>query len=237
MPGAHKTIFFDAGGTLFQPFPSVGEIYARASAPFGASCNPAVLESEFYSAWQKRGGLASLGSETSEAKERAWWHSLVKEVFDSHGGVPDFERFFETLYHSFEHKESWEIYPEVLEVLRALREEGWALGIISNWDLRLPRLLRNLELDSYFDFVIGSSACGATKPSEKIFREALKKSNTKPHEAVHVGDSFEEDFLGAEPLGITAFLLDRKDVHHSNTSVPHHARIRTLNELRGRLRR
>lgn len=230
-----KAVFFDAGGTLFRPFPSVGEIYARASAPFGVVCNPEILETEFHSAWQRRGGLASLGSETSETKERGWWHSLVEEVFESHGGVPDFERFFETLYHSFERRELWEIYPEVLEALRAFRGEGWILGIVSNWDLRLPRLLKNLALDSYFDFVVSSSACGVTKPSREIFEHALKQSKAEPEEAVHVGDSFEEDFLGAQPLGIKTFLLDRNDVHHHNPFVPAGARIRSLSELRKRL--
>ena len=108
-----KAIFFDAGGTLFRPFPSVGEIYARTASSFGTNCNPKVLEIEFHSAWKRRGGLSSLGAETNEAKERDWWHTLVREVFDSHGGVPRFDEFFEVLHRSFEEKHLWEIYPEV----------------------------------------------------------------------------------------------------------------------------
>lgn len=223
-----KAIFFDAGGTLFEPFPSVGKIYAKAASRYGVCCDSDVLETAFHSAWQRRGGLSSLGSETNEAKERAWWHGLVCEVFSFQGGVPRFDEFFDELHRSFEEKHLWQIYPEVLDVLSGLRSRGIILGIVSNWDLRLQKLVRNLELHSYFDFLLSSSMCGATKPSRKIFEEALKRAGTKPEETVHVGDTYEEDFAGAEPLGIRALLLDRTG---TGNSAPDELRIRSLEEL------
>ncbi|MBI4395290.1 MAG: haloacid dehalogenase, partial [Candidatus Omnitrophica bacterium] len=75
-----KAIFFDAGGTLFRPYPSVGEIYAEAASRYGGTYDAERLEAGFNSAWKKRGGLSSLGTETNEEKERRWWHSLVREV-------------------------------------------------------------------------------------------------------------------------------------------------------------
>lgn len=227
-----KVIFFDAGGTLFRPYPSVGEIYARTASEYGKTYSPDALETEFHSAWKKRGGLSSLGTETSEEKERSWWYSLVREVFEPHGGVPHFDDFFKVLHRSFEEKHLWKIYPEVLDVLEDLRRRRFVLGVVSNWDLRLPRLLKNLGLESYFDFSVSSSMCGATKPSEKIFREALTYSKARPEEAVHVGDTYEEDFVGADRMGIKAILLDR---NKSGNSVPDHLRINSLNELHDRI--
>ena len=223
-----KAVFFDAGGTLFRPFPSVGEIYARTASPYG--CYDArKLEAEFETAWNKRGGLSSLGSETSEAKERAWWQSLVEEVFESQGGVKQFDEFFEKLHRSFEDKHLWEIFPEVLEVLHGLRARGLILGVVSNWDLRLPRLFRNLGLDAYFDFLLTSSMCGVTKPSQGIFREALRQASCQPEEVLHVGDTYEEDFVGARRAGIRALLLDR---NRSGNSAPPEFRISSLRELK-----
>ncbi|MBI4372863.1 MAG: HAD-IA family hydrolase [Candidatus Omnitrophica bacterium] len=227
-----KAIFFDAGGTLFRPYPSVGEIYAREAARYGGAYNAEALEAEFCSAWKKRGGLSSLGEETNEAKERGWWRALVREVFEPQGGVPHFDDFFHALHRSFVEKHLWEIYPEVIDVLEDFQEKGIILGVVSNWDLRLPKVLKNLGLHAYFDFFVGSSACGATKPSEKIFKEALKQARTQPEKAVHVGDTYEEDFVGAERLGIKAFLLDRSG---SGNSVPDHLRIHSLAELRERI--
>ncbi|OGW79743.1 MAG: hypothetical protein A3G33_01685 [Omnitrophica bacterium RIFCSPLOWO2_12_FULL_44_17] len=223
-----KTIFFDAGGTLFKPYPSVGGLYAKMAAPFGKEFDPDILEKKFQAAWQKRGGLASLGSETSEEKERHWWVTLVEEVFEPFGGMPHFEQFFEKLYQAFEEKESWEIFPEVLETLKELRSKKLTLGIVSNWDLRLHKVLKSLDLIQYFDFIVGSSYVGATKPHRKIFEEALSKSASKPHEVIHVGDSYPEDIMGAEPLGIRAYLIERNGSALKNPEV---RTIRSLKEL------
>ena len=40
-----KVIFFDAGGTLFRPCPSVGAVYARVAAKPGKGIFEAVLKS------------------------------------------------------------------------------------------------------------------------------------------------------------------------------------------------
>lgn len=228
MPQKFKAVFFDAGGTLFRPFPSVGEIYAKAASLYGATHDPDRLEAEFHKAWKKRGGLSSLGEETSEEKELNWWHSLVREVFEPYGGVPSFDQFFTALHKSFEDKELWEVYPEVPEVLSEFRRQGLITGVVSNWDLRLPKVVKNLGLHDHFDFLVSSSMCGATKPSEKIFKEALKKAGAKPGETVHVGDTYEEDFVGAERVGIRAFHLDRNG---QMRSIPKHATIKNLKEL------
>src|SRR3989338_1608357 len=167
-----KAVFFDAGGTLFRPYPSVGEIYAKAASAYGLTCDAKSLEQQFYLTWKKRGGLASLGSETSEEKERRWWYELVQEMFHSHGNFPEFDEFFKALHRSFEDKELWEIFPEVPDVLRRLRAKNLILAVVSNWDLRLPKVLTNLGLHSQFDFYVSSSMCGATKPERKIFLEA-----------------------------------------------------------------
>ncbi len=227
-----KAVFFDAGGTLFRPYPSVGEIYAKSALVYGVQCDPELLEATFYAAWKKRGGLASLGTETSEEKERMWWYSLVQEVFAGHGGVPEFDKFFHVLHRSFEDKELWEIFPEVHEVLRELRNRGVTLGIVSNWDLRLAKLLVNLNLHSNFDFFISSSLCGATKPDPKIFREALQLAKSKPEETIHVGDTYEEDVVGAKAVGIHPLLIDRTQ---NGNSVPKKLRISSLKEILERI--
>ena len=190
------------------------------------------LEEEFTRAWKRRGGLGSLGNETNDEKERIWWYTLVREVFEPQGSMPNFDEFFHVLHSSFVEKHLWEIYSEVEEVLTDLKKKGFILGIVSNWDLRLPTVIKNLELTSYFDFLVSSSACGATKPAAKIFQEALKQAKARPHEAVHVGDTYEEDFIGAEAVGIKALLLDRQGC---GNTVPEEFRITNLKELHERL--
>ena len=48
------------------------------------------------------------------------------------------------------------------------------LGVISNWDNRLFRVLAVMGLEQYFDFVIPSYVVGVEKPDQRIFQLALQ---------------------------------------------------------------
>ena len=41
-----KAVFFDAGGTLLHPFPSVGEIYEEVASRYGCRVNANELEAQ-----------------------------------------------------------------------------------------------------------------------------------------------------------------------------------------------
>lgn len=50
----------------------------------------------------------------------------------------------------------------------------------------------------------------AYKPHREIFEHALEILGIRADEAVHIGDSYESDALGAERAGISAVLIDRE---------------------------
>jgi putative hydrolase of the HAD superfamily len=204
-----KAIFFDAGGTLFHPYPSVGEIYVEVARRYGCHAQPAEIEKIFRSVWRHKDEAASLVSHSSEKIEKQWWYHLVFEVFSHVGGVPDFDRFFDELYHIFAAPAVWRVYPGTEEILERLSKDHKRLAIVSNWDSRLFGLVSGLGLDRYFEFVLASAVVGFSKPSPKIFEEALRKMNVLPQEAVHIGDSLEDDIKGAANAGIRAVLIDR----------------------------
>ena len=101
------------------------------------------------------------------------------------------------------------IFPDVLDTLIALRRAVPRLGIVSNWDWRLPELCERLGLASYFDFIVVSARVGCSKPNPCIFREALRQASAMPERALHVGDSLAADVRGAQVVGITGVLVDR----------------------------
>ncbi len=228
-----KVIFFDAGGTLFRPYPSVGEIYQEVAGRHGCIVEADFIENQFHEAWLKRDGLAELASHSSEKIERAWWRDLVHEVFTHAGGLKDFENFFDELYDLFAQPQVWQLYPGTLEVLKHLKKEKKQLAIISNWDSRLFKLCESLEIHPYFDFILASAVFGAAKPSGRIFQEALKKSGAKPEDAVHIGDSLEDDIQGAHRAGLSAILVDRTAKTRSleNSQYKQVKIIRDLKEL------
>jgi len=81
--------------------------------------------------------------------------------------------------------------------------------MISNWDHRLFSIVEGLGLTSYFEQVFASSAVGVAKPGVGIFRRAVETLGIEPTRAMHLGDSLEDDYLGAKRAGLQAVLLDR----------------------------
>ncbi|MEB3323109.1 MAG: HAD-IA family hydrolase, partial [Synechococcaceae cyanobacterium] len=79
---------------------------------------------------------------------------------------------------------------------------------VSNFDQRLPGLLRGLALDPWLACVVVSSRAGAAKPSPEPFRQALAELGIGPDRAWHVGDS-PEDAAGARAAGLRFVLVRR----------------------------
>jgi HAD superfamily hydrolase (TIGR01549 family) len=104
------------------------------------------------------------------------------------------------------------LYDDVLPTLNRLREVGLKMVIVSNWDTPLYNTVEALGIERYFDAIVASHdrrVCCA-KPNPEIFFHALKPVGALPGEAVHIGDSYESDIIGAQAAGIRAILLDRE---------------------------
>jgi putative hydrolase of the HAD superfamily len=102
-------------------------------------------------------------------------------------------------------------YPDAIPALTALRDRGLRLVAVSNWDCSLPRVLDGCGLGEMLDGTITSAEAGARKPDPAIFERALELAECEPAEALHVGDTAEEDVVGAKAAGIRPLLIDRED--------------------------
>jgi putative hydrolase of the HAD superfamily len=100
-------------------------------------------------------------------------------------------------------------YPDAAPALAALRRRGLALVCVSNWDYSLPEVLARCGLAGALDGVVTSAGSGARKPDPAIFAAALALARCESAEALHVGDSPDEDLAGAKAAGIRAILIDR----------------------------
>lgn len=100
-------------------------------------------------------------------------------------------------------------FPDAKDALGALRRRGLKVVCVSNWDVSLPEVLERCGLDGQFDGVVTSAGTGVRKPDPAIFAAALELAGCSADEAVHVGDTLEEDVAGAGAAGIRALLLDR----------------------------
>jgi putative hydrolase of the HAD superfamily len=120
------------------------------------------------------------------------------------------------------------LYPDVLPVVEELHRQGYILGVISDWGNRLAhRILLPLGLGRYFDFMVVSATVRTAKPSSALYNEALRRAGVGPHEALHIGDNYVLDVLGARAAGITPVLLDR----HGRAGPVDCLKLATLAEL------
>jgi putative hydrolase of the HAD superfamily len=197
-PRPIKAISFDAGGTLLEPWPSVGQVYCDVAREFGIDSDPAQLTAAFGDAWRSRERFSY---------SREDWHAVVQLTF----GRKITRELFGAIYERFTHPEVWRVYPDVEPALRKAREHGLKLAVISNWDERLGPLLQNLGLRSYFDHLLISIEVGSHKPEPAIFEHAAREMKLSPGEILHIGDSEREDVSGAQNAGFNAARIKRSE--------------------------
>lgn len=207
-----RAVLFDAAGTLMETREPVGASYARIARKYGVDSSAGEVSAAFRRVFHKAPGLAfgpGHPPEKLRTMERQWWRDLVAETFEGLGRFSDFEAYFSELFEFFGDPTNWVVDPQAPAALQELRAQGLVLGVLSNFDHRLYRILEGLDLVRYFDSVTISSEAGYAKPSPGAFQAALARHGLNPAETLHVGDSEHHDLAGAEALGIAVVLIVR----------------------------
>ena len=116
------------------------------------------------------------------------------------------------LAHTYTQEWSADIEPikHVERFLRQLQRE-YQLGLITNTHFApmITRLLNKFELDEYFSTVVTSVEHGNSKPHPSIFHDTLTAMQLNASQAIYIGDSYRADFLGAQGVGMTCFLVGK----------------------------
>lgn len=196
-----RAVSFDVGGTLLEPWPSVGEVYADTlERVTRARVDPAKLTEGFVQAWNQRGAF----DYTKDG-----WRQLVVATFRNAKAPEVDDELFDALYQRFESPNVWRMFPDAALALEMLSDLGVPLIIVSNWDERLRSLLEAMELVDGFASILISCEVGSQKPAPELFRAAVDSIGLAPEEVLHIGDSKTEDLEGARAAGLEARLLDR----------------------------
>ncbi len=208
-------VTFDAGNTLLYCDPNPSEIYAAQLSRRGRSVHAKEVGPVFRQAWAEMQSRTSPGQDrysSAPGGERAWWGDFVKEVLGRLDHDAPWEPLLDDLYAAFSDDGVWRVFPETITTLSELRTRGLALAVISNWDRRLPDILRSLDLIDWFEVVTVSAIEGVEKPSPEIFQRTSSRLGVDPSSTLHLGDAPLEDYSGARNAGFAAILLDRHDL-------------------------
>jgi len=221
-----KAVFIDVGNTLLYEKPSRFEIYAEGARRRGRD----VTDGEMMEMMRRahRELPRSIGGAFRYTDP--WFESYIDRIFHRYLGIARDElgAVHEELFGRFSEPGTFAMHAGGDELLADLARRNLRIGVVSNWSTRLPTLLERMGIARRIDFVLCSAIERAEKPDAAIFERALELAGVEPHEALHAGDDFEKDVLGARRAGIRAVLVDHAGAHEHG-EVP---RVRNLDELR-----
>ncbi|MCG3108146.1 Phosphoglycolate phosphatase [Metallosphaera sp. J1] len=98
------------------------------------------------------------------------------------------------------------LYEDAKEFLEYLNSKEVDVVLITNATRRMHDVIDSLGIRKYVKAVIASCDVGVVKPHPRIFRYALEYAEQP---AIHIGDIYELDYVGAKRAGIESLLLDR----------------------------
>ena len=147
--------------------------------------------------------LAKRRDSSAEA-HRACWTALYRPVDVLAPGLDP--SLSVRLYEDQRNPVGWHAFPDTVEVLRALRDRGIPLAVVSDigWDIR-PIFSHHGVADTIRAWVL-SFAHGTEKPDPQLFGVACEVLGVAPSSTLMIGDSVHKDG-GAAGAGLTSLVL------------------------------
>jgi 2-haloacid dehalogenase len=114
---------------------------------------------------------------------------------------------------------SWQPFPETHPALLRAHKAGLKLAIVSNTDRDiLDHSVRHMDLP--FDLLVTAEDAGAYKPTDTIFRHALRQVGEPPERILHVAFGFKYDIGTAQRLGMRTAWVNRQAESHPGPERP-----------------
>lgn len=202
---ALKAVIFDAGNTIMLI--NYGVVTEALAAEGFDVDETAVREAEY----RARVRLDQILARRNSTEAPQIFHRYMQFVCEGIG-VPWGVAAEQALQRLAEYHRTHNLWnqpnPQAFAVLQALRDRGLTLGMISNSNGWVERLMTESGLRPYFHFVLDSRLVGVEKPDPRIFRMALDQVGIGPAEALYIGDLYSIDIVGPRAAGMRAILLD-----------------------------
>jgi putative hydrolase of the HAD superfamily len=227
---SYTAVFFDAGETLVHPHPTFPDLFSKILVREGHAVEAETIRERIHVVFDRFARAAETNElwTTTPERSRAFWHD-VYGIFFRELGIPDTNGLIDTVYAEFTDLANYALFEDVVPVLEQLRHDGLQLGIISNFEEWLERLLVHLGVATYFDVRVISGVEGMEKPDPRIFELAMSRAGVDAAASVYVGDNPRFDIDPAAALGMLPVLIDRRERFPGAAGT----RITSLRELPG----
>ncbi|NXH17805.1 HDHD3 protein, partial [Bucco capensis] len=227
-----RLLTWDVKDTLLRLRQPVGQSYAAEGQAHGVRVQPEALSCSFRQAYGAHSQHFPNYGRGQGLSSRQWWVDVVKQTFRLSGVHEDglLTVLAENLYRDFCSASNWEVLPGASETLGHCRQRGFRMGVVSNFDKRLEKILLQCNLRHHFDFVLTSEDTGFAKPDGRIFEQALRLGGVLPEQAAHIGDDYSRDYRAARAVGMHGFLLRAAGQEEEPAVPPEHV-LPTLSHL------
>ncbi len=184
-------VLFDAGGTLVLQDP------VEMGDRLGVEVDPEAAHLAHYQAMAEYSELRFGGV----VADWDWWLERYFTLLD----VPEpgtagrrIDRGFGLWHHMLDGVE---------DAVRAMRDSGVRVGVVSNSDGSVRASLGRAGLLDLFEFGVDSHEVGVSKPDPAIFQAALDRMGVVGSDAWYIGDSLFHDVEGARAAGLARAVL------------------------------
>ncbi|MBN2591102.1 MAG: HAD family hydrolase [Sedimentisphaerales bacterium] len=170
--------------------------------------------------------LKILRSWTPTYRKQAWYSTLLESGIDDIEFAEylslEFPKHRRKIHNVFEDAE-----PNLIEL-----KNKYKLALVTNGASDLQReKIDGSKLAKYFDVIVIAGDVGIRKPEPEIFNIVLSRIETKPNEAIMIGNALDSDIIGAQKAGIKTVWLNRKNEINESDIKPDYE-IKSINQLR-----
>jgi len=226
-------VLFDLDDTLHDDtyaYTSAAEEVAReVAAEHGVD---AIALKAAYTA-QAEGFWSRLSAGDLKRKLSSLRASLWQTALDSvgAGGDPELAARSAQRYNEYRTK-YYTLFPGATELLRALRESGRKLGLVTNGFSETHReKIDLLRIGEYFDAIFLADEVGMIKPDPLLFAHACRTLGGSPSRSAMVGDRYDRDIRGALEAGLYTVWLNVRDEGLPSGAAPADATCSTIAEV------
>lgn len=202
-------IFFDFGETLANLSPAKEELFVRAAHAIGLELELAAVRRAYQVV-----DFHNKYSSVEVVDRAAFYDRYNKKLAEALGIDSHFPALGPALVEQFRRAKKWELFSEVPDVLKYLRQSGVTLALVANWDDDLSALVAGLGIRDFFSTVVASQAAGVEKPNPAIFLLAATELSLAipTNRILYVGNEYRADVMGARAAGLIPVLIDRNNL-------------------------
>ena len=204
-----KAVLFDLDGTLRHHIPSAGDVFVDYARSMGLR----ISEEDHIRAehWVHHYFAFSLELQADgnlfKDDLKGFWVNFTKRRLVALGigtaqaveFAPQASAYMQEFY-----KPEVHVPPDVYPLLESLKRSGYVLGVVSNREEPYHDEIKNIKLDSYFQFILAGGEVNSFKPHRLIFKHAC----TSAQETLYIGDNYFADVVGARRAGLIPVLYD-----------------------------